>query len=534
MFQTSTPVVGEGFQNRKSEVAALIQTIQRLGAGEPKWVAILGPRKIGKTSLVLEAARLSKSNTLRIVILDVQEQEPISAEVFRRLALRVVDSALGTELGESLERLAVDPGSYRNMLQKSASFASLPTALRIGVQELVEGAATPDRIGAWLDFPEQLAEALKLQFVIALDEFQELGQLESQRKSFNPFTLMRSRWQKHRRVTYFISGSARSMLINLVTSQQSPFFQHFELQELGVFEHEAAVALLKRQSPPDRPISNEVAELAVKSLTGHPFYLQLLGEELTERQIPDVPAFKEALQSLLFSRMGRLALFFENEFQRLVGRSTFLAATLDALANGPASLTVVSTTIHAGSGATVNYLERLNDAVIRSGDGLYQIADPVFGLWLRWRRPGGTVVPMSVIGDEAELAVARALSAMGFDLVYQSRASRGAFDLLATRGPLQLGVQVKRSALPVRFGKAAWSRMEAEGRRFHWHWTIAAVGTDGSIVMLDPHKARSGREVTLSQTAEIPNLLQWLDSRGSPTKEIMGRPSRSKGQGPPF
>jgi AAA+ ATPase superfamily predicted ATPase len=127
MFQTSTPVVGDGFQNRKSEVAALVQTIQRLGAGEPKWVAILGPRKIGKTSLVLEAARLSKSNTLRIVVLDVQEQEPISAEVFRRLALRVVDSALGTELGESLERLAVDPGSYRNMLQKSASFASLPT-----------------------------------------------------------------------------------------------------------------------------------------------------------------------------------------------------------------------------------------------------------------------------------------------------------------------------------------------------------------------------------------------------------------------
>jgi hypothetical protein len=242
-----------------------------------------------------------------------------------------------------------------------------------------------------------------------------------------------------------------------------------------------------------------------------------------------VPAFKEALQSLLFSRMGRLALFFENEFQRLVGRSTFLAATLDALANGPATLTVVSTTIQAGSGATVNYLERLNDAIIRSGDGLYQIADPVFGLWLRWRRPGGTVVPMSVIGDEAELAVARALSAMGFDLVYQSRASRGAFDLLATRGPLQLGVQVKRSALPVRFGKAAWSRMEAEGKRFHWHWTIAAVGTDGSILMLDPHKARSGREVTLSQAAEIPNLLQWLDSRGSPTREIMRCRHRSKG-----
>lgn len=51
--------------------------------------------------------------------------------------------------------------------------------------------------------------------------------------------------------------------------------------------------------------------------------------------------------------------------------------------------------------------------------------DPPFAAWVRRRAPGGTVVPMSVAGDEAELAVARAMSAMGFDLVYQSRGSRG-------------------------------------------------------------------------------------------------------------
>jgi len=519
MFQTSTPVVGDAFQNRKAEVAALTRAIQRLGAGEPKWVAILGPRKIGKTSLVMEAVRLSKSERLRAVLFDVQEQEPISVEVFRRLALRIVDSALGAELGESLERLAVDPRAYRNLLQKSAGFASLPAALRIEIQELVDSPATPERIGTWLDFPEQFAKALKLQFLIALDEFQELGSLESQRKSFNPFTLMRSRWQKHRLVNYFISGSARSMLLNLVSSQQSPFFQHFEVQELGLFQHQAAVDLLKQQSPSEYPISNEVAELAVKTMTGHPFYLQLLGDELTERtELPAVPAFKAALQSLLFSRTGRLSLFFENEFQRLVGRSTYLAATLDALANGPCTLTAVSKTIQASSGATANYLERLNDAVVRLENGRYQIADPVFGLWLRWRRPGGTVVPMSIIGDEAELAVAQALSAMGFDLVYQSRASRGAFDLLATRGAAQLGVQVKRSVLPIRFGKAAWSRLEAEGERFQWHWVISAVGTDGAITILDPLKARFGREVSLNTSAEIPNLLLWLDARKSRAK----------------
>jgi hypothetical protein len=47
---------------------------------------------------------------------------------------------------------------------------------------------------------------------------------------------------------------------------------------------------------------------------------------------------RAALQALLFSRTGRLALYFEGEFQRLVGRSTYLAGLLAALAEGPANL----------------------------------------------------------------------------------------------------------------------------------------------------------------------------------------------------
>lgn len=37
--------------------------------------------------------------------MDVQEQGPVSPQIFLRLILHVVDAALGAELGESLERL---------------------------------------------------------------------------------------------------------------------------------------------------------------------------------------------------------------------------------------------------------------------------------------------------------------------------------------------------------------------------------------------------------------------------------------------
>lgn len=41
-----------------------------------------------------------------------------------------------------------------------------------------------------------------------------------------------------------VSGSARSLMTDLVASQRSPFFGHFELLEVGEFEAEDAIALL--------------------------------------------------------------------------------------------------------------------------------------------------------------------------------------------------------------------------------------------------------------------------------------------------
>jgi len=101
---------------------------------------------------------------------------------------------------------------------------------------------------------------------------------------------------------------------------------------------------------------------------------------------------------------------------------------------------------------------------------------------------------------------------MGFDLGYQSRASRGAFDLLATRGSTPLGVQVKRSPLPLRFPRPDWAGMEAEGVRFNWRWVVAAVNPDGVLVILDPAKARVKKEAVLQRDAAITNLPKWLDS----------------------
>jgi hypothetical protein len=193
----------------------------------------------------------------------------------------------------------------------------------------------------------------------------------------------------------------------------------------------------------------------------------------------------------------------------------------------------VARAIGASTASTARYLERVADAVRREGEA-YALADPLFAMWIRWRAPGGTVVPMRVIGDEAELAVAEALSALGFDLVYQSRGSRGAFDLLAIRGSQQLGVQVKREKLPLRFKKTEWARMQADAKRWGWRQIIAQVGPDLSVRLLDPSRARAGKEICLDEDATVENLLAWLDGSAPRSKPQMAvkkaRKTRARGE----
>lgn len=511
MFRSSAPVTAQGFHDRTVELAKVLDAFASLRKGAPRWLAIVGPRKVGKTSLLLEAARRAPRG-VHVAMVDVFERAPLDLEIFRLLAARAIDALLAEEAGASFSRKLHAPSEFRALLHVPTSLRKLEPALRAELDQLPEEVATPDAVRRWLQLPEDLCVALGRKLVLAIDEVQELAGLT--RSRFEPFPVMRAVWQRHQHVAYVISGSAQATLRELVTSRTSPFFQHFTLFELGPFQKTDAVALLRDSAPRGRELSAAVAERLFDVVGGHPFYVQMAGEAL----VADAPPYDEAtvkavLQTLLFSRTGRLALYFENEFSRAVGNASTAAATLTVVAElQPARLSEVARGIGASVPSTARYLDRLDDVVSRDEAGRYFVTDPLFRSWLRWRGPSGAAVPMSVVGDEAERAVAHELAGMGFDLVYQSRASRGAFDLLALRGPDQLGLQVKRSSPPLRFKKREWARMEADAARWGWRWAVVSVSPEGKVLVLDPAKVTRGRELRLGENAGISNLLRWLDT----------------------
>lgn len=523
MFQTTLPVVGSEFRDRTSQLAHLTAAIEQLRHGSPRWVALLGRRKVGKTSLLLELSRRTQPPVV-FAIIDVFDHVPASTEVLRQLVLRVVDRVFSPECGQSLEA-TVDVDEYRTVLSGAPRLASLPADLRsllLGLRELDLTPATTARL---LDVPERLAEHLGLFLVVAIDEFQELAGLRVGRPSAEVLPMLRSSWQKHRRVAYVVSGSARSLMADLVAAERAPFFGHFDVLEIDEFEEADAIELLLASAP---TLSPALAKQAVTTLGGTPFYLQLLGEQLVGLGgAIDEAALKEALSRLLFHRTGRLALYFETELARVVGRSAPSLAILVQLARAPSRLVDLQHALRITSSTALNYLSRLGDVVRAGENGVWELSDRVMALWLSWRAPGGAAVPMTVIGDEGERATAQALASLGFELVYQSKASRGAFDLLALRAGVMVGVQVKRSPVPLHFTDAAWKRLEAEAKRLSWIPVVASVAPDGAVTFLDPARKKRRKGVSLGAPAVIDNLLVWVDRTAA---ELRPRAAR-KGKG---
>lgn len=65
----------------------------------------------------------------------------------------------------------------------------------------------------------------------------------------------------------------------------------------------------------------------------------------------------------------------------------------------------------------------------------------------------------------------------------------------------------------LRFGKREFNRMTADAKRWGWHWVVASVDETGEVWILDPSKARRGREIRLGGDATIDNLLAWIDAK---------------------
>ena len=233
----------------------------------------------------------------------------------------------------------------------------------------------------------------------------------------------------------------------------------------------------------------------------------MLGGELCKKETLDEDAFKVAVQENLFNETGKLTLYFQDFVGRIVGRSASLEQTLIQIAREPGTLSRLSARMNIGTGTLKSWIDRVSD-LIHASDGVYRIADPCLGLYLSGKSEVNPILPTLVLGSEAEQAVARQMAAAGFSLIYQSRASRGAFDLMAVLGAREIGVQVKKTSIPYYLPKEKLHLMRHWADVLGWIPLLALV-VENRTLFYDVRSLKTkGKSCRIDEDVEtIGNLL---------------------------
>ena len=173
-------------------------------------VLLAGPRRIGKTSIILEVARRLRRRGALTAYVDC-----LGATDVRGLGERLVDALLENLSGveRSFEHAKAIAAGMRPSVKVKYEHVELALELarEKNAQRFFEGA---------LDLPRALAARTGKRVVVIFDEFQAAGRLGPR-----VFDVMRARFQAQRGVAYAFLGSEEGILEELFSEKGRAFYR---------------------------------------------------------------------------------------------------------------------------------------------------------------------------------------------------------------------------------------------------------------------------------------------------------------------
>lgn len=357
-------------------------------------IAILGPRKIGKTELLKKFVN-EHDNVEGVVICYVNFQSTISSlEVF---ATRYV----GKVLHKCLKRAAdLDENlSWQGISELAAAAGDKVNAYIEGFMSLVkdEKSRLLPLFEAAMNFPQFLAETLDIRIMMVLDEFHEIKNLSTFKELKAIDKVIHSIFSAHQKVRYIVSASQIDMATAFLNSPRSPLFSFFKVRELGPFTREDSYELIQKilksgNSPKFNPAV--LSRLYMLS-QGHPFTITAICREMFNIAIYtgeplDVTTVDKAFILETLSSEGRIFLMCDYilhyALNSVKGGNTLRAIILILADREGLQLKDVAKAMSRPAGQVRGYLLLMKNAdLIERRDNRYYFVNPLLRFWIARR-----------------------------------------------------------------------------------------------------------------------------------------------------
>lgn len=384
-FLAGKPVSGQYFVGR----GRILKTIDTIMAGTADGainnVMLLGPRRIGKSSILLGVRGRQERNP-RVATVMVNAEGMSSkrrfADAYMKAVLRAYEGrtrrrARGARLGRAISAGMQDARDAVSELDLSilecVKFGAKMNKRVVDQDGLLEHA---------LEFPEKLGAEKNLAFLVIIDEFQSLLKWGA------PFLhLFRRLVQDQAHVAYILAGSSPSMMKGIVSDARSPLYRQLHEVRVGPLPDSVLLPFLARRlEPTGVRLGEGMAREICRLSRGIPDYLQRLamlsytacvarggtaiGAGDVESSYPDMLVHLDPVFVAQFDPLSEL----EKDVLLAISRSHYTVSGMaDNAGARPTSLPRALWRL-----AGLDIVERLER-------GKYAIADGVFSDWLASR-----------------------------------------------------------------------------------------------------------------------------------------------------
>ena len=366
-FITSGYVSAEYFCDRKSESRNLIQEISNGNN-----LALISTRRMGKTGLIQHCFQTPEiQKNYYTFFVDIYATKSLRDFVFS--LSKVILEGLKPFGKKALQHFWESVKS----LQASVTFdINGNPSLNLGLGDIQAANTTLDEIFHYLNNANKPC-------IVAIDEFQQIANYEED----NMEALLRTYIQHCNNAHFIFAGSQRHVMGNIFMTASRPFYQSVSMMHLDSIPLPEYVAFAQHHFENDgKKITSAIIEDIYNRFEGITWYVQKMLHTLYNMTAPgsicDVDMMDEALKSVVDSYKYTYSeiLFRMPEKQK----ELLIAITKDEKAQSITSGAFIKKYNLASASSVQSALRGLLEKdFITHEQGLYQIYDQFFGIWLK-------------------------------------------------------------------------------------------------------------------------------------------------------
>lgn len=245
----------------------------------------------------------------------------------------------------------------------------------IGIGEINQAAFTLEEIFKYLEAADQ-------QCIVAIDEFQQIGQYPET----NIEALLRTNIQKCKNTSFLFAGSQRHMMQNIFFSSSRPFHQSVNLLQLDPIKETEYVRFVRDHfSNNHKQISEELVSKVYHLFKGHTWYIQNIFNELYSITDEHGSCNMEMLQEAIENKINSFRPLYQSTLSLLPERQKEIlyAIAKEGKAKGITACAFIKKHgLQSQSSVQAAVKILLNKEIITSENYVYQVYDRFFGLWL--------------------------------------------------------------------------------------------------------------------------------------------------------